>query len=107
MCFINKILKITKDGQKKMYFQKPGRNSEKPGRNSENLEKISKKSLATLLKVKRRIICTLFSWETVSITPKQHEYDVFQFLFVWYVFTKRLLHKTGLPQSQATQDKSG
>ena len=34
-----------------MYFQKPRRNSEKPGRNSKNsknLEKISKKPLATL-----------------------------------------------------------
>ena len=36
-----------------MYFQKPGRKSEKPGRNPENLEKISKKPMATLCYIKK------------------------------------------------------
>ena len=43
------IIISTKNGQKTMYFQKPGKKSEKPESNSENLEKIFKKPMATLV----------------------------------------------------------
>ena len=68
-----------------MYFQKPRRNSEKPGRNSENLEKISKKPMATLFKWRSYFLKNYFNQIngfgftnliTVPIGSGVHVFDV-------------------------------